>query len=143
MGRRALPTTRPLSGEPPRESHALLLTLGASAPSTHPFRGEATSYLDLGGQRVAGELKPDLVIPLKHTMGGFRSHRIRPVEGVRGRSSTGRPSMAPPGCSPRSTVGCLPTGSLLLNWVLQTRLKDEHWAFLEQAFCPGLEPGSP
>lgn len=32
MGRRALPTTRPLSGEPPRESHALLLTLGASAP---------------------------------------------------------------------------------------------------------------
>lgn len=56
---------------------ALLLALGASAPSTHPFRGGATSYLDLGSQRVAGELKPDLVIPLKHTTGDFRSHRIR------------------------------------------------------------------
>lgn len=35
------------------------------------------------------------------------------------------------------------TGSPLLNRVLPSRLKDEHWAFLERAFCPGLEPGSP
>lgn len=37
-------------------------------------RGEATSYLNLGGQRVAGELKSDLVVPLKHGIGVVRSH---------------------------------------------------------------------
>lgn len=31
----------------------------------------------------------------------------------------------------------------LLRWVLRACLKDEDWAFLERAFCSGLEPGLP
>ena len=114
-----------------------LPTLGLSHQHP-PFQGrEATSYLDLWGQRVAGELKPDLVVPLKHTTGVSGATEQGLVGRVQGRGSAGRPLTGPPGCS------CLRTGSPVLNWVLQTCLKDEHWAFLEQAFCPGLEPGSP
>lgn len=48
--------------------------LGTSQkPRPRPLRG-ATSYLNLGGQRVAGELKPDLVVALKHRTGVVRNH---------------------------------------------------------------------
>lgn len=57
----------------PPEPHTL--PPGASALSTHPPE-MATSYLNVGGQRVAGELKSDLVIPLKHGAGVVRSHRM-------------------------------------------------------------------